>query len=457
MQASFPSLQQLRKVLVQHDVDRIFCKRLVQNDNSKQQIYLWRGDWSLVNLVPLRGVTAALGKRQRFKAGMDFHWLLPDGTLCRAPGAQLIMYPDYPEIRLSGFLRGCKSAPAKNLQPVAGKDRGERGLPDGRILVLGVSSSRVIAYLAVPGTSLVRALADEIDKRSLNRWGVIHELRLGRRPVSIKQELLAKLGKLNELGEVSPVQKTKNSLVSISSATDNAAGYTLEAHLGIASNARPEADYKGWELKAFSTSKITVIEPEPDGGRYARDGCRAFLRAYGRPGSGEKTRFVGQHKVGTAHAQHGTTLQVRGYDPASNRILDVKGAIELIDKTGAVAASWSFASLIEHWSTKHSQAVYVPYKKGATGFTFVTKSRVLDVSTGKHRSANVVWVCEGTDFSYFLRALSSRSAFYDPGSSILTADLHSSSGGKLKARNQFRVTKAGIAELYDTVAPTPVR
>ncbi|HYD77537.1 MvaI/BcnI family restriction endonuclease [Ramlibacter sp.] len=446
-------LASLRQAMSEVEVQRLFCKKLAQNDNSKQQIYLWRGNWGVINLLPLKSVSVERSQRQHFKAKLDFSWLLKGGQLCAAPSAQLIMYPDYPEIRLSGFLRGCPKSLAEKLRPVAKEDRNGKGVPDGRVLVLGVTpGGRIIAHLAAAGTLLARELQLELDVASINRWGVLHEINAKQSAAAIKNELLKKLARLKGV-ELPPARKMGSTTAPIKFTDDNAAGYTLEAYLGIPANARAEPDYKGWEIKAFSGSKITVIEPEPDGGYYKKNGCRAFLRLYGKAGANNKTRFVGQHKVGTTHASLGTTLKLVGYDPVAKKIINAKGSIKLIDKAGATAASWSFASLLTHWSTKHFQAAYVPYKRGSSGFNFVTKSQVLDPASGKRKNAHVVWICEGTDFAFFLHALFSHTAIYDPGSSILTTHLTQKSGGALKARNQFRVSKRGIPDLYEEVTP----
>ncbi|HRE16444.1 MAG TPA: hypothetical protein PLW86_05165, partial [Rhodocyclaceae bacterium] len=88
---------------------KAFCKPLAENDNSKQQVYLG-GNLEAVQMFPLREIEAdTSGKDHTYKAKLDFYWVGPDFTEC-AKGAQLILYPQYPEVRLSGFLRGCRFA-----------------------------------------------------------------------------------------------------------------------------------------------------------------------------------------------------------------------------------------------------------------------------------------------------------------------------------------------------------
>ena len=50
--------------------------------------------------------------RDRAKADVRFFWL-DEEVLHPAPNAQLILYPKYPEVRMSGFLMGCSKAPSE--------------------------------------------------------------------------------------------------------------------------------------------------------------------------------------------------------------------------------------------------------------------------------------------------------------------------------------------------------
>ena len=89
-----------------------------REDNSKQQIYLG-GSFEVLQLLPYRNVRTDPGfKRETFKAELDFNWIDAEGQSPPAPGAQLILYPKYPEVRLSGFLRGCSIAPGDNMRPI---------------------------------------------------------------------------------------------------------------------------------------------------------------------------------------------------------------------------------------------------------------------------------------------------------------------------------------------------
>lgn len=94
---------------------RIYAKRLAPNDNSKNQVYLGN-DFSALNIIPHgdiysddTGVAGAV--RDRAKASVEFFWIDETGRHS-APNTSLILYPKYPEVRMSGFLLNCKKAPS---------------------------------------------------------------------------------------------------------------------------------------------------------------------------------------------------------------------------------------------------------------------------------------------------------------------------------------------------------
>jgi len=131
------SLTQLLHKYRKHGATRFFAKELAPNDNSKNQIYL-AGDFSVLNVLPHSQIIEDTSKiassiRDRSKAQLDFYWA-NDSSIIKAPNTKLILYPKYPEVRLSGFLLGCKGAPNKILTARA----------HGRILVLAVSPDKKI-------------------------------------------------------------------------------------------------------------------------------------------------------------------------------------------------------------------------------------------------------------------------------------------------------------------------
>lgn len=95
--------------MADHGATKFYAKRLAPNDNSKNQVYLG-GGFGALNIIPHGEVESddtvrAGAVRDRAKAKVSFFWIDPEG-LAPAPDAQLILYPKYPEVRMSGFLRG---------------------------------------------------------------------------------------------------------------------------------------------------------------------------------------------------------------------------------------------------------------------------------------------------------------------------------------------------------------
>ena len=129
--AAFQNVEQLLARFNALGTSRVFFKLLAENDNSKQQIYLG-ANFEVLTFFPHGTITAypMLGE-PNFKAPLEFYWTDPD-SVERAHGAQLILYPQYPEVRLSGFLAGTRTAPSKDLQPVPKNLR--KGL-DGRVMI----------------------------------------------------------------------------------------------------------------------------------------------------------------------------------------------------------------------------------------------------------------------------------------------------------------------------------
>lgn len=409
--------------------NRILCKPLAENDNTKQQIYLG-GSFEALQLLPYTEVRADSGlKRETFKADLDLSWIDPAGHVAKAPGAKLILYPKYPEVRLSGFLRGCPIAPSRHMQPIPKGSRASSG-PDGRLLFLATTpTNSVLAYLAVRGDALA-AEFDSIRRTGrLLQVGVFLEVPLQDSATS-KQVLLNKLREIHLAGWHSSRRLNSSGIV-IPYTAQNGGGYTLEALLGIVPNGISAPDFQGWELKAHGSGRVTLMTPEPDGGYYGRHGVEAFVRKYGRTLQGDVIYFTGTHYANRVCSTTGQTLTVRGFNADTGKIEDVSGGIHLRDSRGAVSAGWSFKQLIEHWGRKHASAAYVPYEKQ----TAVPPN---------YRYLSPVLLGEGTDFARYLAAITAGSVVYDPGSKVTAA----SSRPKVKARSQFRIAISQLLTLY---------
>src|SRR5580698_7117650 len=107
------NLLQLKSLFVQAGCTKLYAKPLAENDNSKNQIY-FAGAVEALNVFPSEEVFAENTKKgPSFKARLRFGWLLDNGEVAPAPNAQLILYAQYPEVRFSGFLLGCKAGPSQ--------------------------------------------------------------------------------------------------------------------------------------------------------------------------------------------------------------------------------------------------------------------------------------------------------------------------------------------------------
>ena len=204
------------------------------------------------------------------KAKLDFWWIRDDGTVGNAPGAQLILYPKYPEVRLSGFLKGCRTAPSDHFQTITRNDR--TGMKDGRVLVLSPVGRRIYAYLAPRGSSIATYLIGQ------SHDGLFGRIEFGFE--NSKSELICHLRKQYKTNPHERVRMYSDGSMRPYVAR-NAAGYTLEASFGIIPNGLPAPDFKGWELKCYDKSSITLMTPETDGGLYDKLGAREFIKLYG--------------------------------------------------------------------------------------------------------------------------------------------------------------------------------
>lgn len=423
------NLNNLKSLFKDRGCNKLFVKKLSANDNSKNQVYLAKGSWELLNIFPIsdiKHVTAGEWKQERFKAAVNFYWLNDNGESHHAPNAQFILYPEYPEIRFSGFLLGCGSAP---------RDLMTTRLPD-RLLLLGVSHGKVFGYVTPPYSEI----SQEINQLEiLETLSVFKIINIDSK--DSKQNLLDELYRIHKLSWIRSKSLTKNGFVPCEA--PNCGGYTLEAELGILRNGISEPDFQGWEIKNFgvksfdklNSSKITLFTPEPTAGIYKNKGVEYFIREYGsadKSGRLDRLNFVGPYKCNKINPNTGLTLTLIGFDIESGKIRNTDGCIALLDNNGNEAASWSFSSLLIHWNRKHNQACYVP-------------SMVNEDDGKKYRYGEKVILGVGTEFQLFLKVLSEGLISYDPG---IKLEGVSTSKPKSKKRSQFRIQSKDLRRLY---------
>lgn len=417
-----------------HGASRIYAKRLAPNDNSKNQVYLG-GDFSALNVVPHGNVytdTADVGGavRDRAKASVDFYWIDGAGRY-HAPKASLILYPKYPEVRMSGFLSGCAGGP-KDIMIVR---------DEGRVLFLGITPQGTVLGHAITAASPIAA---ELNAHEWNTIGVFLELSLNlAHSDSPRVILLNELQRIHRLQWIAS-QKLAADGTKVPYSARNGGGYTLEAELGITPNGYAGPDFLGWEVKQYGVtdfikfkpkSPVTLMTPEPTGGVYRTEGVATFLRRFGYPDQSGKTdrfNFGGRYDCQTGqHHLTGLRMTLDGYDAPSGKITDMNGGLAMLSAKDEVAASWSFKGMMAHWNRKHAQAAYVPS---------LFRTPPPEYSYGAQ-----VLLCEQTDFLLFLKGFAAGTVYYDPGIKIEGA---STTKPVFKQRSQFRVAHADLTALY---------
>lgn len=432
-----PDLSALLQEMRRLGATRLYLKRLSPNDNSKNQIYLGR-DFSSLHVIPhgeiVRDSARKAGsKRERMKAAVKFAWIGASARVVPARDAQLILYPRYPEVRLSGLLRGCRNAPGVVL----------RSRQAGRLFFIGTGETgSVLAWSCGPEALVARQL-HRLGR--LPTVGVFEDLsaRLRGHKTAPRTVLLAELRRVHRRGWIGSKRLYPEGSVKPYSA-QNGGGYTLEAELGVRPNGRSAPDFLGWEVKQFrvasfdklNSSTLTLMTPEPDGGLYVKSRVE-FIRTFGYPdrrGRPGRTNFGGRYYVGRRVALTGLTLRVEGFDYTGKRF-SVAGGIGLVTDDGLVAASWSHAKLAEHWNCKHAQAAYVPcmQRKGPPP---------------EYEYGPRVLLGTGTDYVLFLRAVADGVVFLDPALKLVEVVSQTS---RQKLRNQFRIRSGDLRILYSSM------
>ncbi len=436
-------IEDLKKIFREKGVIQIFCKKLAPNDNSKNQPYL-ASHISELSFLPTGDMTQEPStslktkdpKRQiRYKAPLPLSWIDEVGNEYVAPGAQVIYYPQYPEVRLSGFLKGCRADLSEWMQPT------KKGRSEGRTLFFGIhSDGRILGWLSPPDSQISSEVHDTplIDVTS-----VFSELVDSKRPQTSKAMLVEELKRIHSLGSISSKRLDKFGNEKSYKAA-NGGGYTLEAELGVIPNGIAEPDYHGWEVKQFAVSKFglsaskpqTLMTPQPDGGVYFEEGIVSFIKKYGYADATQADRynFNGRHFYGKKLEKTGLTLFVDGFDAETGKISKSDGCMGLVDGKGNIAASWSFAKLIGHWKKKHNKAVYIPS----------IKSSVAGIPS--YHYGNIVRFYEGTTFEKWLISLVAGRVYLDPGSRVNDISTKPS----VKHRWQFRCKHSDLGYLYES-------
>ena len=466
------SLEKLIEIYRNLGIDRIIYKALSPNDNSKNQLYI-AGHFTDIGYIPTKELIPSLStsnktsdpKRQvKFTADLNLNWVSPEGQCYLAPTAKLIYYPQFPEVRLSGFLLRCPIDMGGWMDPT------KLGRSPGRVMFLGTrEDGSIFAYLAIPGSRIAKEV---LEQKSYFLSSVLQELPYSKYVAFMKQGELklkdkketydvdknenlsldrnekARILLLSELRRIhlsGPINSKKLNAkgIPVEYRARNGGGYTLEAELGVIPNGVAEPDFHGWEIKQFGVNRfdligskaLTLMTPEPDGGVYKDEGIQPFIYRYGYQNEKilDRYDFTGRHFAETMCEKSGLTLVLPGFNAESGMMIDANGCIGLMDKNENIAASWSYSKLLEHWKKKHARAAYIP-------------SVSSDNSGGRraYHYGNIVRLYEGTNINLLLGAVSDKLMYYDPGIKMENASTHP----KVKKRSQFRIKSKDLMRLY---------
>ena len=411
-------------------VRRLFVKHLARNDNDKNQIYISPDLDGIGNLLRGRlsdgSESTSVAKPQsspglaKMEVHLDWAWIGSDGDAV-APNTKLIYYFQYPEVRLSGFLSGCTDPPDA-------LRRRRLDLYGARVLFFGSTGNRVFGRVIAgpPGTTfreIPGSYPSPVAQSLLEVQLGAATPQLSSRPRTPGMDRESDPGSATEerirglIGPWHPCVRLKDaSQGPVPFSGPQRAGYTLEALLGVASNASSGPDLDGSELKTFRFSrKVTLMTPVADGGREKVLGMRKFLERYGREGrDGESMRFTGTYLVGSV--TQGRTLVL---EKAGSHVLETTGAALVESDPLTVLSRWSRDHLSSHWLAKHDSTFYVDYE------LHPTENQIR--FCGYFR-------CEGTSPERLFRAIAAGTVYYDPA--------HTLKNGQLKTRPQWRISTA---------------
>jgi hypothetical protein len=451
---------------------KALLKFLPKNANDKNQVYFSSDFGVLYNNFELklaeRGASTSTTKNASRPGSYipeavfaDFAWAKPSLELVRAKNVKAIIYTQYPEARLSGFLT------VENTMPESLSVSFTKANPTTkRLLVLAATPSGGCIGLVYIGFS--SRLEQEIALLPGLEGSKVCKLLTVRQNYS--EQLFAQLARI--VSRPMKGCRLDSSGATIPFTGTQVCGYTLEHALGLASNSGKDGDIYGIELKTHTQPKVTLFTPEPDFGLYATH-FETFMCRYGYEAKPGEWRVTGVHRAAKRCTSSKLTLKVREYrvDPATigagkkvDWIRDEDGervpfpydastsltakldAVEVVleDDEGNVAAGWTLERLMNNWGVKHNEAVYIIATKSDTSDPeMLAKGYRFDITF----SPRVTW-CRGTSAERLLSAIDSGVIFLDPAPKFIEGDT-----GKNKRRSQWRVNDidAAIHSLYDRV------
>lgn len=426
------NLEKISDIMKKGGARRIIIKQLANNDNSKQQIYLG-SDFSVMQDLPLGNIeSSGMSKKGAiFKAPLNLFWITSDGYKEQAKDSQIILYPKYPEIRLSGIINKCLIAPSHLMKPPTREERDFRQ-KNNRFLIIGICEDFVLAFMSSWDDLMSKEIKKLIDDKAVKPiFSVFYEYFSSTH--DSRNTLLKRLKEIYYKGYIQSQRLDKNGNI-IEYNARNGAGFTLESLFKIIPNGRAEPDFIDWELKAHSGNVVTLMTPEPNVGMYVND-IYHFMSEYASSKKTDRVDFASIHKVGYKNAKTNLTLSLEGYDIYKEDITNPNGGLMLRNIEGELIAGWSFEKLLNHWKIKHSQTCFIPYAV-----------KELELKKFYHYGPFVT-LATGAELKKFFTALATATIYYDPGINIK----YSNGVPKVKKRNQFRIKWNDIKGLYTKI------
>ena len=259
-------LEDLTFILQKHGCEIALIKKLTKNNNDKNQIY-FHHDASILNSLfdmtfTERGESSSLTKKLSTPGKFipqalfnKFYWLSIEDTLHQAKNCKAIVYHQYPEARLSGFLT------VDNEMPRSMSIEYTKENPSSvRYLLIGATSTgKAIAIMLVDPSKVFERQFQKLPFYSSSK--ICRHIDLNHKTISntekLKKILIEKVAdktlkgcRYNKQGETIPFTGTQ------------VHGYTLEHACGIKPNSNKNGDIFGIELKCFTNKKLTLFTPE---------------------------------------------------------------------------------------------------------------------------------------------------------------------------------------------------
>lgn len=439
------TLGEIVAVLNNHEANGAIVKALSKNHNDKNQVYAGS------DFRPLHPYfefefderTGSVSQKDGGKhkdapileaSFKDFRWLGIEGKEVPAKNLKMIIYPQYPEARLSGF------DPITGSMPPSMSVEYTKQHPEAvRYLLLarrGTGSALGI-MIVNPGQQFI----DEVNLLPATpKSRVWKQIDLGLDVINELFTLLADVTRNEHLG--CRLDKRGNTIPFNGT---QVCGFTLEQTLGIIPNSDKNGDYKGIELKTHTQKKVTLFTPEPDLGPY-NDNFNEFMTKYGYRDTNGNYRLTGIHRAKARCEKSGLTLRIENYDASRSLAsqTDKEIIIGLYDDDGVLAAGWSLPRILNCWGAKHNEAIYVPaYKRDNFDVSGLAEGYKYLVRFDNH----VKW-CRSTSADRLFKAIDKGTIFLDPAPKFVPTKLADS-----KRRSQWRVNDIGKAayDLYDHV------